>query len=171
MIKQKITLKKHLKHLLPYLVFSVGMLIIILYDLTYSIGVDKLIYIVYLVFGLYSFIHIYLYFEYYLTNRGVVLFIDSENSVIKYTRKHESEILISPETIRRIEIHQTHNYSNKGDFLTTDNFRYYKFFLKNDKQVIITSLLCPDLEYDISGKSEIIKSVIASILFYKSSID
>jgi apolipoprotein N-acyltransferase len=163
-IEQKITLKKHFKHIWPYILFSFIMLFIMLYDWANTNESDnKAIYIIYFVFGAVSIINIYLHLEYYFVNRGVRLHYNEEKREIRYQRK-QVEIVILPESMKSIEIHQSRFFKKKGGFLTTDNYHFCKFILHDGKKVVITSLLYPDFEYKLKGVTEVKEKTIASIL-------
>ena len=165
MIEQKITLKKHFKHVWPYILFSFIMLFIMLYDWANTIENDnKAIYIIYLVFGAVSTINIYLHLEYYFINRRAILLYSRENQEIRYKEKQREDIIILPELIKSIEIHQSRFFKKKGGFLTTDNYHFYKFVLQDGKAVVITSLLYPDFEYKLEGITEVKERTVASIL-------
>lgn len=165
MIEQKITPNKHLKHIWPYILFSFIMVLIMLYDWANTIeSNNKDIYIIYFVFGTVSIINIYLHLEYYLANRGVKLQYDREKGEIRYRRKIV-EIVIVPESVKSVEIHQSRFFKKKGGFLTTDNYHFYKFILHDGKKVVITSLLYPGFEYKLEGFTEVKEKTISSILF------
>ena len=164
MIEQKITFKKHFKLLWPYLLFSFIMLFIISYDWANQIENNRAIYIIYIIFALVSVVNIYLHLEYYIINNGVKVLYDNEKRKILFKKKFKSEIVILPELINNIEIHQSRFYKKKGGFLTTDNYRFYKFILKDGKKVIITSLLYPNFEYKVEGVTIIKEKTVASIL-------
>ena len=97
--------------------------------------------------------HIYLHLDYYFINRKVKVLYDEGK-----------ETIISPSNLEKIEIHQSRFYKKKGGFLTTDNYRFYKFILEGNRYIVITSLLYPNFEYSIEGKTEIKERTIASIL-------
>jgi hypothetical protein len=163
MIEQKITLKKHFMHIWPYMFFSIIMLFIILYDWANRIDNNKSIYIIYLYYGIVSFINIYLHFEYYLVNRHVTLFYDIKKEEIRYKTKNKEEIFILPESIKNIEICKSRLFKSRGSFLTTDNYYYYKFVLLNEKKIIITSLLYPEFEYKLEHLTKVKEMTVASV--------
>lgn len=164
MVMQKITFRKHLKHICPYLLFSFIMWVLIIYDWVNSGESNKTIYFIYVVLGVVSIINLYVHLEYYFFNRGIQLIVDGEKMVVYLKRGREQSIVISPETVARVEIHQSRFYKRKGGFLTTDNYRFHKFILQNGDTVVITSLLYPDLEYTQKEMTVTKEKTVASIL-------
>lgn len=164
MIMRKITFKNHLNHLLPYIFFLFISVFLLLYLWANQIENKSPEYLVYIFLGLTSILNIYIHFEYYFTNNGVKLLYNKEKHSIIYKKKHHEDIIISPETIIKIEIYQSRLY-NKNGFLITDKYRFYKFILEGNRNIIITSLLYPNFEYTLEGVTETKERVIASILF------
>lgn len=135
-----------------------------LYDWANPSENNGAIYVIYFIFGLVSILNIYVHFEYCFVNAGVTLLYDKERQVMLYKRKHKEDVVILPETIKELEIHQSRFYMKKGGFLTTDNYRYYKFLLNDDKVVVVTSLLFPNLDYQVDGKTVVKEMMVALVL-------
>ena len=158
----QITFLKHFKHIRYYILFSLVLSTIILYDWLNPITNIRYIYIVYIILGVISIITIYLHLEYYFANRGVILYIKNKQGELIYYKNGHEEILI-PSIIKRIEIHQSRLYKKNGGMFPTDNYRFYKIVLKDGRKIIITSLLCSNLNYVIEGKMKVKERTIASI--------
>ncbi len=139
------------------------MSLIIIYDWANPMDNNSAILIIYAILTPVSVINIYLHLEYFIANKGVKLLCDWDENVIKYIRKGKEEI-ITPSIIERVEVHQSRFYKKKGGFLTTDNYRFFKFILKGNKAIVITSLLYPDFECKLVEIAEVKEKTIASIL-------
>ncbi len=163
MIKQKISFSKNLAHLRHYIIFSLIMAFLILYDWANSIDNNKAIYIIYLIFGFVSIVTIYVHLEYYFTNYGVIVEYDKKKNEIRYKRRNQEDVIIAPEVIKKVEINQSRLFKKKGGFLPTDNYHFTKFILHGNTEVIITSLLYVDLDYKITEKTKVKERIIASI--------
>lgn len=162
MNEYKITLKNHIKHLWQFLLFIICLSLLILSGIVDPIPGDWFIYFLCIVLVIVSFINIYLHLEYYMTNRGVRLYYDENNGVIKYI-KGENETVIKPDNIDKIEVVQSFYLENRGGFLPTDKYHFYRIILRNNDTLVITSLLCLNFSYLHKEKEAKIK-VIASIL-------
>jgi hypothetical protein len=162
--EERITFKKHASHLLPIVVFAFGLLFIILYDWANSLGNRLPILMIFVLLSSACLIHLYLHIEYYYMNKGVKLIHDKVKNTFRYI-KGSQDIIITSSEINKIELNQSGSYMKKGSLLTTNNYRYHKFFLKDGRTVVVTSLLYPDFNIESMEHLVIKERIIASPLW------
>jgi len=156
------SISNHLKHLLPFIFISFVVFFLIIYIRINPIDIPVIMIIIYIFYVVISVLNVYLHIEYCLTNKGVRLLLDRENRIIKYY-KGRDEYIIYPKDILVIELYRSFNYKKKGGFMLTDNYRFCKLILNDKKEIVITSLLYPSLNFELEEKVKIIEKFLASI--------
>jgi hypothetical protein len=86
-----------------------------------------------------------LHIEYWVENRGQVLFINPDEIVI---RKGEEETVTKAEEIRKITLHQTPSHSDNSSmrYFTIGSYYFAHIYLRNGEDFILISLLSPRLK-------------------------
>lgn len=139
--KLRFSLRNHFDALSPSLFFAVVFFSIIVWErfdrtavIILSIG-----YLVDLVPAL------ILHFEYWVKNRGQVVFIDEVEIAIK---DRSNERVIKAHDIRKITLHQTPSHSKNSGmrFFTIGSYYFAHIYLRNGEDLILTSLLSPRLK-------------------------
>lgn len=165
MIEYKITLKSHIKHLVPLFIYVIVVVSIMLSGIINPTSDKCIMYVLYFILIVICGINMYLHLEYYFMNKGVRLYCNENKDVIKYI-KGGKEKIITPNSINKIELYKSH-YSERRSYASDSiSYYFYKIILKDNDCIIITSLLQPDFTCFFKEK-EVKKKVIASIYFSK----
>jgi hypothetical protein len=137
----RFSISNHINALSPSLFFAVIFFSVIVWQkfdrtaiIIFSIG-----YLVDLIPAL------FLHAEYWAQNRGQVVFIDTNEMMVKEGTK---ERVIKAHEIRKITLHQTPSHSQNSGmrFFTIGSYYFAHIRLKNGEDLILTSLLSPRLK-------------------------
>jgi len=158
-MRYKVSIKNHIKHLLPLIIALAALAILWLYD-GYNIFDPKYLIYMGLFISITALIPLGLtYFNYYLENRNKELIIDDTKRYFIYNGDR-----FYFEDIVKIEMHQSKMRLGKGvQLLPTSDCHYSKIFLKDGKIIYITSLLANDINFGLDEISVKIPRILASI--------
>lgn len=108
---------------------------------------------------------LFVHFEYYLKNRGVIIKIDELNKTLEYIKDSKS-FKSSFFEIEKVELHQSASYlKNEIQWLPTDRYHYSKIYIKGGRKLTLTCLLTPDTSLGLHDKTVKRKRIIASLFF------
>jgi len=163
LIIKKMNFKNHLYALFPLMVFTLVVAIgIYLFYQKYGVPEKTIMILIVILYSLFALPSFFLHIEYFINDINVSLTIDSRNRQVIY-EKYKHRIVFNFNEIEKLLFFgETKDFNN----LTTQNYSYYYFEVKDNKSFIITSLVIRNIDHLIN-KVNVIKNrrLFPSILF------
>jgi hypothetical protein len=143
-MKYKITFINQIKQLLGVIlgIPIAGVIIYVFYQAVGDFSACTTIGLIY--FSITFFIAIFIHCEYYVLNKGKLVFIDTDKKIISF----EENEPISFKNIEKITISMTQLWYNSGNIwvLPSDSYHYAIIKYDDGKEFIFTSLMASDVE-------------------------